>query len=257
MRIKKADLIPPLILRGWQALKRELLQQGSTGLNQLDLKLIRAINPSRGGYFIELGANDGIRQSNTYKLQRHYGWTGLLIEPNPARFQECVRNRAFLKRPQVLCAACVPFGFGSDFIEIEDSDLMSVAKGLCIPDEMAIQHADRGRRFLESPDHRFRYAAMARSLTDLLKEVSAPSHPDLLSLDVEGNELAVLQGLDFSQHQPQWILVETRDDSVVAYLSGQGYVLHTALNQSASYADLLFRTDSSSGGQHSSQSSST
>jgi len=241
MAIRKRDFIPPIILQKFREIRRELFQNGSTGLNQLDLRLISEIKPGPRGYFIELGANDGINQSNTHKLQQQYSWTGVLIEPNPIRCQECAQNRAFGKRPHVFCAACVPFDYPDRFIEMESADLMSVAKGLRLSDDAAKQHADRGRPFLEDPSQRFSYGAVARTLTDILTEVKAPSCPDLLSLDVEGNELAVLQGLDFSRYRPQWILVECRDDSIRDHLSSQGYTLHKALSENRTYADLLFK----------------
>jgi FkbM family methyltransferase len=241
MATRKTDFIPPIILREFRRLRRDLLQDGSTGLNQLDLKLISEIKPSPGGYFIELGANDGIRQSNTYKLQQRYGWTGVLIEPNPFHCQECTQNRAFGKRPRVYCAACVPFDHPDRFIEIESADLMSVAKGLLLSDDAAKEHADRGRPFLVDPNQRFTYGAVARTLTDILKKANAPSFPDLLSLDVEGNELAVLQGLDFSKYRPQWILAECRDKSIQDHLSRQGYTQHKVLSENPAYTDLLFK----------------
>jgi len=39
--------------------------------------------PFRRGVFVEVGANDGVAQSNTYFLGRRRGWTGILIEPVP------------------------------------------------------------------------------------------------------------------------------------------------------------------------------
>lgn len=240
MPITKFELIPPIVFRIKNFLLRELLLRGSTGLNQLDLKLIEAIKPRRNGYFVELGANDGIRQSNTFKLQRHFGWSGLLIEPSPRRFLDCVENRAFGDRPEVRCAACVPFDFNQRFIEIEDSDLMSVAKGLLVSDQQAIQHADYGKRFLKNTDFRFSYGANARTLTSLLDEVNSPSSFELLSLDVEGNELAVLQGLNFNKYRPQWILVESRSPEIEIYLTDSGYSKFTTLSDQGSYKDILF-----------------
>jgi FkbM family methyltransferase len=226
---------------------RELLRRGSTGLNQLDLRLIEAIDPRHNGYFVELGANDGVRQSNTYKFQRQLGWTGLLIEPSPRRFAECVVNRAFGNRPEVRCAACVPFGFRDRFVEIEDADLMSVAKGLAVTDQQAVEHADSGRRFLRDSALRHSYGALARTLTSLLDEVNAPLAFDLLSLDVEGNELAVLQGLDLQRYKPKWILVETRGPEIAECLSSAGYQLHSTLSDYGTYSDLLFACEQESG----------
>lgn len=81
---------------------------------------------------------------------------------------------------------------------------------------------------------------MARPLTSLLDKVSAPSAFDLLSLDVEGNELAVLKGLDFRKYQPKWILVETRGPEIAGYLSEAGYQVHAKLSDYATYSDVLF-----------------
>jgi len=240
MHLSRADLIPPLISRLKTRFSRELLRHGSTGLNQLDLRLIEAIAPSPGGYFVELGANDGVRQSNTYKLQRHFGWTGLLIEPSPRRFVECVANRAFGNRPEVRCAACVPFDYQDRFVEIEDADLMSVAKGLRVTDQQAMEHADRGRRFLADSALRHTYGALAQTLTSLLDEVNAPLAFGLLSLDVEGNELAVLHGLDFQRYKPKWILVESRGPEIAECLSTAGYQMHSKLSDYDVYSDLLF-----------------
>ena len=241
MSLSRSDFVPPLVVRLKAWLLRDLFRKGSTGLNKLDLRLIEAIAPRSGGFFVELGANDGIRQSNTYKLQKEFGWSGLLIEPSPTRFKECVVNRSFGNRPDVRCAACVPFDFQDRFVEIEDSDLMSVAKGLDVADQQAVEHADNGRRFLADSSLRHSYGALARPLTSLLDEVSAPSAFDLLSLDVEGNELAVLKGLDFRKYQPKWMLVETRNRDVSDYLLDRSYEEVAKLSEYKGYSDILYR----------------
>ena len=47
----------------------------------------------RGGFFVEAGANDGYRQSNTYLLERARGWTGILVEAIPDLARRCARER--------------------------------------------------------------------------------------------------------------------------------------------------------------------
>ena len=39
------------------------------------------------------GAHDGISISNTYLLERKYGWTGICVEANPDSFEQLKRNR--------------------------------------------------------------------------------------------------------------------------------------------------------------------
>ncbi|WP_341882971.1 FkbM family methyltransferase [Synechococcus sp. UW140] len=220
-----------------------LIKRGYSGLNGLDKKLIEMINPlpDMHGYFIELGANDGLNQSNTYKLQKDFGWSGLLIEPSSLQFAKCVKNRSFGNIPAIKCAACVPFGYVDKFVEMEEANLMSVAKGLNVSDHDAISHADIGKQFLADSRLRFQYGAIARTLTSLLDEAKAPNCIDLLSLDVEGNELAVLQGLDFYRYKPKWILVEVRTLEIEAYLNNFGYRKYCLLAENESYSDVLFR----------------
>jgi hypothetical protein len=136
----------------------------------------------------------------------------------------------------------VPFDFSERFVEIEDSDLMSIAKGLDVADHAVGQHADLGRQFLESSDFRLSYGAQARTLTSLLDEVSAPLRFDLLSLDVEGNELSVLKGLDLQRYRPIWILVEVRGRDVADFLVNSGYELRATLSDNGVYQDLLFHS---------------
>ena len=45
------------------------------------------------GFFVEIGARDGIISSNTLFFERELGWTGLLIEPNPTEFERIAANR--------------------------------------------------------------------------------------------------------------------------------------------------------------------
>ena len=240
--MNKSDFLPPILLKAYKRFQLQYKFKNSTGLNGLDLKLIDSIAPNRNGFYVELGANNGISQSNTFKLQKVWNWSGLLIEPSPIRYAECVANRSFANKPQIRCAACVPFDYSEKFVEIDYVDLMSVARGLDVTDMNASAHADLGEQFLDSA-LRHTYGALARTLTSLLDEVNAPLSFDLLSLDVEGNEHAVLKGLDFNRYQPKWILVEVRqvDHLISCLLESNGYIEYKRLSENSRYSDILFR----------------
>ena len=49
-------------------------------------------NNPQSGFFIEAGAADGEWFSNTLYFERHHGWTGLLVEPNPDLLSDLVKT---------------------------------------------------------------------------------------------------------------------------------------------------------------------
>ncbi|HYZ30746.1 MAG TPA: FkbM family methyltransferase [Crenalkalicoccus sp.] len=205
------------------------------GLDELDRKL-EAHMGYDGGFFVELGANDGVAQSNTLYFERYRGWRGVLVEPTPHNFLRCLANRS--PETKVFCCACTAFDYPDRFVEIAYSNLMSTPIGLesDIADPQA--HAEEGRQFLPVSDRPFSFGAVARPLNDVLLEAGAPPVMDLLSLDVEGAEIDVLKGLDHGRFRFRYICIECRSlPKVGAYLAAQGY----ELVERVSHHDYLFR----------------
>ena len=56
-----------------------------------DLWVLYETNFKRQGYFVEFGAADGLKWSNTYILEKSFGWSGIVAEPNPV-FHEALRR---------------------------------------------------------------------------------------------------------------------------------------------------------------------
>jgi FkbM family methyltransferase len=83
-----------------------------------------------------------------------------------------------------------------------------------------------------------------RTLTSILDEVWQAERPiDLLSIDVEGQELQVLKGLDFTKYRPKVIIVESwdfhrfRETDVFVHLTGLGYDLRHLAYVNAFFTD--------------------
>lgn len=179
------------------------------GLNELD-RLLETHLDFDEGVFIEAGANDGIAQSNTLYFERYRGWKGLLVEPHPRKFVECVMHRP---DAYVECAALVPPEWSAPTVELVYANLMTVTCGAFGSPDADLAHVDRGRQFLgEEEPHRF--LARARTISDLIDKYRMPEI-DLLSLDLEGFEPAALRGIEFHRHAPRWILVEARHEAAV------------------------------------------
>jgi FkbM family methyltransferase len=190
-------------------------------INDLDKKIEKYLNHD-SGFFIELGANDGVNQSNTLYFERHKNWNGILIEPIPHNYLLCRKNRSAASH--VFCCACTSFEYKEKFVEIIYSNLMSTPLGLESDIDNQAEHATIGKQFLNKTDDNFRFGAVARPLNDLIIESKAPKLMDLLSLDVEGAEIEVLKGIDHKTYRFKYLCIECRSkDKLMEYLSGVGY----------------------------------
>ena len=201
-------------------------------LFELDLQLLDYVSHD-GGYFIELGANDGITQSNTYLLEKNFGWNGLLIEAIPHKYFECKKQRS--PDNQYFFAAVVNNDYQEKFVELRYCNLMTVPATSLLD---AQKHADQGTKWLEFGEETITFGAPARTLSSILDEVGAPKRIDLFSLDVEGGEKAVLEGTDFSKYSFKFILVESFNIvEIKDTLEKNGYVFIKKLSQH----DYLFK----------------
>jgi FkbM family methyltransferase len=217
-------------------LLKRLIRGRYHGLNGLDKKM-EAYLGYDGGYFVELGANDGVSQSNTLYFEKYRRWKGLLVEPAPHNYLKCRANRS--PSNSIHCAACVSFGYKGEFVRIAYSNLMSTPLGLATDIADPLAHARSGKAFLGQSEDVFEYGAVARTLNDLLGEAGAPATIDFLSLDVEGAELEVLQGIDHDAYRFKFMLVECRDfERMRDYLAGVDYAFVEKLSEQ----DYLFRS---------------
>jgi FkbM family methyltransferase len=199
------------------------------GLNEIDRHLERYLNFDNG-FFVELGANDGRFQSNTFYYERFRDWRGVLIEPAPNLFLQCRKNRS--PRNHIVCAACVPFDYNADFVKILYSNAMSVSLNLESDIADKVAHAELGRQFLRPEETLFTFGAVAATLDSILRDAGAPALIDFLSLDVEGAEIDVLKGVNHDAFRFRYMLIESRDPTrLQEYLEPKQYNLIEMLSE--------------------------
>jgi FkbM family methyltransferase len=221
----------------WQYFNSPLLQQyrGAKyfGLNALDNSIAQYI-PQQNGIFVDVGANDGINQSNSLYFER-LGWQCLLIEPVASIHAKCKLNRPLA---QVVHAACVASDYPNPEISLIDVGLMSFVDGARKNEEDKKAWIQRGEQLQQITSERC--LAPAKTLTSILEDQNL-TEIDLLSVDVEGYESEVLAGLDFSRFRPKHIVIE---DSGTADLKGilglHGYEIIAVFNERQFTRDLLF-----------------
>ena len=75
--------------------------------HEQDIWVVNKLKSKRNGFFVEAGAGNGIRLSNTYLLETEYEWDGICVEPFKPNFDQLVKNR---KSKSVCCLLDGEFG---------------------------------------------------------------------------------------------------------------------------------------------------
>ena len=166
------------------------------------------------GFFVEVGANDPVKESQTFHLEQ-LGWTGILVEPVPELAAQLREKR----KAQVFAVACSsPPRAGSIMT-------LHVAGAFSSFDPRLAVTGVRPERSIAVP---------VKTLDQVLEEGGAPVPIDLLSIDVEGHELDVLRGFSLARWQPRLILLEDHVTSLAKhhFMHRAGYRLmrRTGLN---------------------------
>jgi FkbM family methyltransferase len=145
------------------------------------------------GFFLEFGVCGGRRLSNTYLLEKKYGWKGIVAEPNPTFHAELMATRnchistkcVFSTSGQVLQFSAATTGELSGITAMTQDDA----------------HAAKRKEALQIDVETI-------SLNDLLALYNAPNQIDFLSIDTEGSEFEILRHLDFARWPIGLIAVE-------------------------------------------------
>jgi FkbM family methyltransferase len=195
-----------------------------------DLFVLNELNYKKNGFFIDIGAHNGISNSNTYLLEKEYAWNGICVEANPLErsFQALKKNRTcicenlaifdydgiiqFQARGRHPELSGVIFNESSEEIKIKNNNGHPITNIRCV------------------------------TLLNLLNKNKCPKIIDFMSLDTEGSEFIILKNFDFNLYCFKVIIVEhnvgsprenytickNKKDNIYNLLIRNGYILkHT------------------------------
>jgi FkbM family methyltransferase len=161
---------------------------------------VHALDGLRDGFFLDSGASNGTRGSNTLLLESTFGWRGICVEPNAEMYAELTAARS------CICVNCCLYDRARDvqffeaagvlggIVDEYDPNLLCQAKTL-----VASQGGDGRVEAVTKP---------ARTIGSILQEFRAPRVIDYWSLDTEGSELTILQSFPFDQYILRMLSVE-------------------------------------------------
>lgn len=174
-----------------------------------DINVISFFNNKNDLYFIDIGANDGKKLSNTFLLEKKYNWKGICSEPLPEAFKHLIKCRG------VICDNNAIFSESGLSLEFSQSNLLSgITKYI---DRYEI--AKKGNQII----------VKTITLQNLLDNYKAPKTIHYFSLDTEGTELEILKSVDFNIYTFLYInlehnYIEPRRSEMRTLLFNNGYL---------------------------------
>ena len=173
------------------------------------------------GFFVEFGATDGLKLSNTFLLEKDFGWNGILCEPAKVWQADLNRNRSCS-----IDARCVSSHSDRlvDFAESPDAELSTIS-----------EFRDQDSH-VKSRQESSSYQVKTVSLRDLLLTHNAPVKVNFLSIDTEGSEYLILEDFDFTEYKFDLICVEhnytSNREKIYQLLTANGYKrIHAEFSQ--------------------------
>ncbi|MBS3809851.1 MAG: FkbM family methyltransferase [Desulfobacterales bacterium] len=169
----------------------------------------------KNGIFVEVGAHEPTSaESQSWHLEKELDWSGILVEPNPELSRQAQQLRPNATVYQCACTSPDKTGILSLYIPIKNNDLIT-------------SHASLRKNADDFSYTRHKAVSVEAVTLNSLLEKSGIESIDLLSIDVEGTEMEVMEGFDLKKFAPALILLE---DKLLylekhRYLKNNGYML--------------------------------
>jgi FkbM family methyltransferase len=191
----------------------QLKKKSMSQLGQ-DIWVLEKTNYKRGGFFVEFGATDGVLLSNTWLLEKEFGWEGVCIEPNPKFYAQLQANRNCKISNQCISGESgkiIEFvfadAFGSDIRYAKDDAHSDIRDAYLVEGKVA--------------------TLTTISLHDFLIQSGVPREIDFISIDTEGSEYEILSSFPFEKWDIKLLTVEhnytKKRENIRNLLEGHGY----------------------------------
>jgi FkbM family methyltransferase len=180
-----------------------------------DIEVVKFYNKKENGFFIEIGANDGMALSNTYLLETQYKWKGICCEPIPNNFEKLVKNR-----PNSICYKEAVYNQSGLTVTFDIANNFDLISGISDHIDLHKSSVDANKTVIQ---------VQTISLLDVLDKANAPSFIEYMSLDTEGSELEILKNFDFGKYTFGLIdvehnFIEPRRTEIKNLLLSNGYI---------------------------------
>ncbi len=190
----------------------KLLKEFCFGQRCEDFLVNLIFKGKKDGIFMDVGAHDGIRFSNSYAFSV-LGWKGICVEAHPDYYEICYNNR-HNDSTKIMNLACSwndteSITFYSNYrgsLSTLNPNLNEVYKRDYKGYYVDKNHSEKVNNFTNGP-----IEVIARKMDTIIeenKEFLNDGNIDLISIDVDGSEEFVLRGFDILKYKPRVIILE-------------------------------------------------
>lgn len=171
-----------------------------------DILIDKLLNRKRKGFYVDIGAYDPTRFSNTKRFYLR-GWKGINIEPNPIN---AAKFNKFRPKDINLTIGVANKNGLLDFFEFDPKTLSTFSK------TTAKKYQKQGFKLKKT------IKIKVQKLGDVLKN-KATEHIDFFNIDTEGFDLQVLKSNNWDNFKPTVICIESSQKGIDNMLSKLGY----------------------------------
>lgn len=183
-----------------------------------DLVAYALHNGKKDGFYVDIGAHNGIEISNTL-LFENLGWSGFCVEANPKTFESLRKNRK-----------CDCYNLAVFSKNVGTMKMATTSASVLDSLEVNLTENHRKRmRFEGGRNEGLQYVEVqSATFGEIMAHYPRVSHIDFMSLDIEGGEFEVLKGIDFDKYTFSLMAIEHNGvsesiENITKLLESKGY----------------------------------
>lgn len=175
----------------------------------------------KNGFFMDIGAHDGVDLNNTLYFENTNNWTGINVEPIVSVYERLKTNRP--NSININCAVSDSDGYAEFLCNVGYTEMLSGLKS-----EYDSRHIDRINNETQTMGGENNCVIVKTKTIETICKETNINHINYLSIDVEGGEMKVLQSINFEKVFIDVIGFENNypdtQDLPIDYLKSKGYI---------------------------------
>lgn len=209
---EKVNRISYLVDMMWLSNLQNEKFEGQLGQDAIAYSIL---HKKQNGFFVDIGANDGISISNSYLFER-LGWRGFCVEANPQTYATLKQNR----RCDTYNLAIFSKNIGITTFVASDSDCSAL-------DTLEMNLTKSHKERIDGLGETKTISVKTATFNEVMQNYPDVRHIDFMTLDVEGGEMEVLRGIDFDKYSFGVMTIEhnytEQKEKIIEFLSKKGY----------------------------------